>query len=138
MKTHLKIKIMSLAAEARIIRREERRWPRLRDLAPEQVTAEHVRSKRTGHAPCWTVRATLADHRRGIIRSEARYSLLAYGFLRGRPYRVIERDARELPSEARIADLAARFGGGDKKALQAQVVEWLKAPAAEAPNRKAA
>jgi hypothetical protein len=66
---YIKVKIKSLAAEAKIIRREE--------------------SKARTHGNR-RLRMGLADHRRGIVRTEARHALLAYGFLRGRPYKSME------------------------------------------------
>jgi len=87
---HLRVKIKSLSAEAGIIRHEERRAG-----TPER-------------------RSSLAEHRRGIVRREARHSLLAYSFLRGRPYRSTEpvvRDGNE-PDWSRVLDMANRFGGG--------------------------
>ena len=61
---YLKVKIKSLAEESKIIRREEKKNP--------------------------TFKIHLADHRKGIVRTEARASMLAYGFLRGVPYKKIE------------------------------------------------
>lgn len=62
----LKVKIKSLAEESRIIRREERRSSN-------------------------GLRTELAEHRRYVVRRESRHSLLAYGYLRGRPRSAIER-----------------------------------------------
>lgn len=92
-KTYLKIKIMSLAAEAKIIRREEHRWPGASDI-----------------------RCGLHLHRVNNVRGEARASLLAYGFLRGRSYAAVE-DAKSPDSFQRqhamekAAAIASRFGG---------------------------
>lgn len=87
--TFLKIKIMSLAAEAQIIRREERKWPR---------------------AGMAGTRFELAQHRRFDVRSEARSAQLAYGFLRGRAYRRIEAKCWEGPNLTRIAEIVKKFG----------------------------
>lgn len=62
----LRVNVKSLAAEAKLIRHEERR-------AGYQYQTE------------------LALHRRGRLRMEARYSQLALAFLRGRPYASVER-----------------------------------------------
>lgn len=88
-KTFLKIKIMSLAAEARIIRAEERKWPR---------------------AGMAGMRFQLASHRRFDVRSEARSAQLAYGFLRGRAYRRMEAKCWDLPNYVRIAEIVRKFG----------------------------
>lgn len=66
---YIKVKILSLAAEAKIIRKQE-----------QKARAHGNRSLRIG----------LADHRRGIVRHEARHAQLAYGFLRGMPYKKME------------------------------------------------
>lgn len=66
MKTELKIKILTLTAEARIIKRQEKRW-RKRPL-----------------------NQSLHNHRVHVVRPAARAAHLAYGFLRGRPYAIME------------------------------------------------
>jgi hypothetical protein len=66
---YIKVKILSLAAEAKIIRKQE-----------QKARAHGNRSLRIG----------LADHRRGIVRHEARHAQLAYGFLRGMAYKKME------------------------------------------------
>jgi hypothetical protein len=66
---YIKVKILSLAAEAKIIRKQE-----------QKARAHGNRYLRVG----------LADHRRGIVRNEARHAQLAYGFLRGVPYKKME------------------------------------------------
>lgn len=103
-KTFLKIKIMSLAAEAKIIRTEANKWPR---------------------AGMQGIRFELHCHRRFDVRSEARSAQLAYGYLRGRPYRRIEAKCWDTPSAQRIAELIAKFGGVDKKQAPTLVRAWL-------------
>jgi hypothetical protein len=66
---YIKVKILSLAAEAKIIRKQE-----------QKARSHGNRSLRIG----------LADHRRGIVRHEARHAQLAYGFLRGMAYKKME------------------------------------------------
>lgn len=80
----LKVKIKSLAAEAKIIRLEEERRKDLQSL--------------------------LAEHRRGIVRHEQRHTLLAYGFLRGTPYLAIEPKCHEKPDGAKIWKMIDRYG----------------------------
>src|SRR5436190_16454468 len=84
----LKLKLKSLAAESRIIRAEERRPNASRALLyPE-----------------------LRLHRTGTVRSEARHTLLAYGFLRGRSYRQIEAKAGSAPNWTRVEAMVKRYG----------------------------
>lgn len=82
---HLKVKIKSLAAEAKIIRSEERK------AGP-------------------VLRYTLAEHRKGIVREVARESLLAYGFLRGLPYSRIETQNSSEPDWDSVMKMIHRFG----------------------------
>lgn len=107
MKVYLKMKIMSLAAEARIIRAEEKKWP-----------GEH------------TARYGLHEHRIHDVRPEARHALLAYGFLRGRSYRQLEAAAARPPDWERVGQLVEKFGGGDVRVLRQRFAEWKEAPAA--------
>jgi hypothetical protein len=125
MKTYLKIKIMCLAAEARIIRHEEGKWPRERDLPMEERA-------QTRNQERWATRLGLANHRRRIVRKEARASLLAYGYLRGRRYRQIEAKASTPPELFRIRDLVVKYGGLNKVETENSLRDWLKEPEATA------
>ena len=88
-RVYLRVKIKSLAAEARIIRAEELK----------------CRKKQ------WKLRNGLSLHRRGIVRSVSRDNSLAYGFLRGRPYSKLEtKGTKALPNFNEIWKLAKRFG----------------------------
>jgi DNA-binding HxlR family transcriptional regulator len=81
---YLKVKIKTLTAEARIIRGEEykakkrRTWASVRQGREEQA--------RIAYEEFWGLR----DHRTGVVRKEARSSLLAYGYIRGRKYLEVE------------------------------------------------
>lgn len=113
-KTYLKIKIKSLAAEARIIRHEENKWPGASDV-------------RTG----------LHLHRVNEVRREARVALLAYGFIRGRTYQQIESNTCPwiAPDWTRVAVLASRYGSA--KVTKETLVAWTLA-AQPVINRAAA
>jgi len=84
-RAYLKVKIKSLAEEARIIRKEER-----------QSKGE----KREG----------LYLHRVGTVRRAARHTLLAYGFLRGREYRQIEAKCETTPMWPEVFKMVAKYG----------------------------
>jgi len=85
----LKVKVKYLAAEARIIRKEERK------------AADQGRSR---------LNSSLSDHRRGVVRNEARHSLLAYGFMRGKPYEKLETNPHTQPNWEKVINMAKRFG----------------------------
>lgn len=117
-KTFLKIKIMSLAAEARVIRAEERKWPRQRDVPTGHETTQPLKTR-------IETRLALAHHRRVDVRSEARSAQLAYGFLRGLAYRRIEAKCYDVPNQQRVAEIIAKFGGLDKRQALAELKPWL-------------
>jgi hypothetical protein len=70
------------------------------------------------------------DYTRADAKFEVRCALLAYGFLRGRKYKQLERKVREgnEPQAGLIAHYIVRYGG---VACQNDVLSWLdgKAPA---------
>jgi len=55
-------------------------------------------------------RSTLEQEYRTIIKSDARCMNLAYGFLRGRTYTEIERDAKTAPDWERVFEFVNRYG----------------------------
>ena len=104
MRTHLKMKICSLAAEAKIIGKEEKKWRRDSN-----------------------VRASLRAHRTGIVRREARHSLLAYGFLRGRRYGQLESADSTPANWTRVTALVAKYGDRDKQTSAKELTDWRAA-----------
>lgn len=96
------MKIKSLAAEAAIIRFEERRTK-------------------------GDLRASLRNHRVEVVRQEQRSSLLAYGLLRGRSYAQLEKGAKTPADHSRIATLLHSFGPRADKQTAANIVQqWLR------------
>lgn len=81
----LKIKIKSLAAEARIIRKEEK--------------------KTFG-----TLRNELHDHRVKDVRWVARHAHIAYGLIRGRAYERMEQKAKHEPNWKEVERLCKKYG----------------------------
>lgn len=100
---YLKIKLKSLAAEAAIIRREENKLKRA-----------HHGEETYG----------LTYHRKYVVRKEARYTGLAYGFLRGLPYSKIEIEPKREPDWKYVKSMVQRYG--DATGFD----EWVKAGAA--------
>jgi hypothetical protein len=82
----LKVKVKSLAAESKIIRLEESRAK-----TPE-------------------ARASLHQHRVGIVRLAARNTLLAYGYLRGRSYRQLEATCERPPDWSVVEKMVMKYG----------------------------
>jgi hypothetical protein len=103
-RTHLKIKIKNLADEARAIRREEQKAKKhARDLA----------KKHGGPIRDTYLRQSLWEHRcgpsDGIVRREARHSLLAYAFIRGLEYERVERKPKPFDVD-KVRAMIERFG----------------------------
>ena len=105
MQVYLKIKIKSLGAEARFIRKEERKtlkqgryW--LHKEPP--VAAEHYGTYNS-----------LRRHRVFDLRKEARSTYLAYGFLRGVPYERIEAPNSSNPNWDAVQRMVEKYGGKD-------------------------
>jgi hypothetical protein len=90
--TYLKVKILSLADESRTIRCEE-------------LTLINAGK---GASPD---REGLYLHRINEVRPESRAALLAYGYLRGTPYRAMENAAtKSKPDWKRVASLIKKYG----------------------------
>lgn len=111
MSIELKIKAKHLGAEARIIKHEEMKLKR-RILRAEakQKAASILRNKRTD----------IADHRKGVLREEARATHLARAFIKGTPYKVVENHSYEAPNIARVVKLVEKYSKSGKE----EVLIW--------------
>lgn len=83
-RTYLKVKIKSLAEEAKIIRFEERKNK--------------------------VMRRGLEYHRKTVVRSEARNTLIAYAFIRGIPYSRVESKAKTKPDWEKVRTMVQKYG----------------------------
>jgi hypothetical protein len=81
----LRVKLKSLAAEALIIRHEERRT-------------------------FGSLRESLYRHRMDVVRHEARHSHLAYGFIRGMKYEQMEATCDRSPDWERVRQMLKKYG----------------------------
>lgn len=112
---HLKIKIATLTAEARIIRDAERR--RLRNAAK-------LRAKGGDPAKQLGAYRALRAHRRGTLSYHARVNHLAYGFLRGTPYAVMEQRTDCAPRWEAVKKVVDTFAQLPNPGIW---TEWLAA-----------
>lgn len=131
MSVYLKVKIKSLAEEARIIRREERKSigfsRHVRDLISAGVNDAPVSEGLValGHYH------GLHHHRSHTLRTEARAAQLAYGFLRGRDLLQLEpgldQHFAKRPRWDRVERMVHRYyeGGLNKDDLQAKLSMWV-------------
>jgi exonuclease I len=117
-KEHLKIKMLSLGAEARVIRIQEQRLRnRIRKNRAKQFTKTVDRDE-----SAW---ASIREHRLKVVRPEARASLLAYGFLRGREYLQMEPKTYTKLDPDRILTLAKKFGSKEQQINMPTLKAWL-------------
>lgn len=129
-KTYLKIKLMSLAAEAKIIRRQEQKLVKRRRQL--RAAGRDVPNDIGGLSD---VLVSMHNHRTLEVRREARSAHLAYGYLRGTPYRAMEWRCEDYhqPNWKRVLEIVNKFGS--MKHTAEALAEWADVPAEE---RKAA
>mgnify|MGYP001613090132 CR=1 FL=1 len=124
---YLQLKLGTLAAEAKLIRRKEaaiqRAQRRSRDYAALKVMRlEDLPGFLEGEAAF----KGLVSHRKIIVRREARDSNLAYGFLRGNPYNAMEKAAYEMPNWKNIESIVKRFDDlNDWRVTGQRFSQWL-------------
>lgn len=145
MKIYLKIKIKSLAAEATMIHREERRHNpghrarvrarRLLDgktkLPDHELVNMDARRSRAARIlkqkPNMDAFWGLRHHRQYDVRGECRSAHVAYGFLNGLPYKRIEPNTKTDPNWSRVEDLIKKYGDGDIRVRLQRFAEWKEA-----------
>lgn len=96
---YLRVKVKSLAAEAQIIKREERR-------------------------ASGDLRAGLHNHRVHDVRGESRSAQLALAFLRGVPVTRLEGSTLTHPDWSRVTKLVEKYGEGLVQERLQRLAEW--------------
>lgn len=99
--TRLKVKILSLEAESKIIRLQE-----------QQVLSNPKKIKKDGVIQTevdMDKYVSLRNHRIYDIRKEQRSAFLAYGYVRGREYKQIEQPNSSEPDWGRVAEIVKKF-----------------------------
>jgi hypothetical protein len=145
----LRVKVRSLAEEARIIRHEERKLIGCKRRVPEFHTLGGDEPDKAAPGPLKRVGGTIAylrnrqmddaatvalcqyeslrKHRLGL-RVDARAAKLAYAFLRGKPYtgeHGAEPKGSSLPPFDAILRLVSKYGDKTGGAAAAAVATWL-------------
>lgn len=85
---YLRVKLKSLAAEAKIIRVEEQRANKYKDYATQNE---------------------LNRHRVDVVRHHSRHTLLAYQFLRGVPYAAVERPGSKYVDWSMVLKMVQKY-----------------------------
>lgn len=128
----LKYKAIALEAETRAFKQHERselarlaKWKKRAILGRLKAT---LRGDPVSGPDPKTVSSAVQQgvrlHRIKCIRPEARCTLLAYGFLRGLPYKVIENFAYTQPNWDRVARLAVRYSEDTEQNVQQRFAQW--------------
>lgn len=102
----LKIKLKSLAHEATIIRKEEQKLKRFHRSQNERTQTEVFPNGNV-------IRSDLRAHRVFVVREEARHTVLAYGFIRGRTYESMEAKCFTKPNWEKVRRLIKKYGPVD-------------------------
>lgn len=136
MSLELKIKSKHLAAEAKIIRREEAKLKRQirsnaayyaedsgNDYTPEQMEKWKRLARERKNSL-----VSMNTHRRTKVRTVARSTHLAYGFLRGTPYRVMENEkTRTVPNWNAIEKMITKYSTEDPRVTLQRFASWKSA-----------
>lgn len=128
MSIFLKVKIKSLAAEARFIRREERRQGRSYRFLKKRDAEDRTNDPSIGQLSSWAFRHRLHHLRVVDVRQEARSAQLAYGFLRGRPLDKMESEkTNEAPQWDSVFRLVDKYyeGGHGGADLHRALRSWI-------------
>lgn len=121
MSVELKVKVKSLAEEARIIRREE--------LKAKRSARWHAERQQSDQASKYARdRNALYEHRIDVVRFECRCAELARAFIKGTPYRKVERSTTDGPYQmgriqGRVQKLVNKYH--DKAVTPSMVVQWM-------------
>lgn len=121
MSVELKVKVMSLAEEARIIRREEIKAKRSYRWHAERQNVEQA----SKHAK---ERNSLYEHRIDVVRFECRCAELARAFIKGTPYRKVERFTSDGPYQmgrikGRVQKLVNKYH--DSAVTPSMIEQWM-------------
>ncbi len=135
MSIYLKIKIKSLAEEARIIRKEERKqlgYGRHLRRVDRDARVNTPEEERWEGNPVFHTHSRLHHHRVTVVRTAAREAQLAYGYLRDRPLLVVESNlANEFtkrPQWNLVLKLVLRYdeSGEPEKLVKESLLDWIK------------
>jgi hypothetical protein len=106
MSIELKIKLKTLAYEAKEIRKFEKKLFKA--------------GARLGRQDLVWKANSLHDHRQQVVRNAARSTHLAYGFIKGKPYEALEKDPHTQPNWKEVLRMICNYGPDIKKSALEQ------------------
>jgi len=116
----LKIKVKCLAAEAKFIRKEERECKTLKVEVPvKDRDGKVLRMKTIRKLKARKVEMfnALRNHRIGVVRKEARNTLIAYAFVRNKPYTTTAPKDKRLVDVESVRRMTRKYGPADLQYL---------------------
>ena len=128
----LKVTIKSLGSQARVCRFEEiklRAKARLLRVFSRNnaelgdTKGAELRSKRALDAD--VERAGIHHRRTHVVSRETRAALLAYGFIRGREYRVMENRTKNAPAWDRVCYYIRKYSSDDPRDRAQRFARWI-------------
>lgn len=123
MSLELKIKALSLVAEAHIIRRYESKIAKARSYW-----------MREGHRHLNAQFISLQNHRKLDVRREARATHLARMFLKGVDYLAVEQKCYEQPNWDKVFKMVVCYGGVlDSRVVAQRFEEWKQSGSPQQP-----
>jgi hypothetical protein len=137
----LKIKALSLAAEARIIKAQQERLLRRQRKAAARPRHNNDEAFATSQSRRLELCDRIRDHRKHDIRLEARATNLARGFLKGLAYEAIEATTYEPGAVVRALSKAEgmvkEYGEGDSRIIMQKFAMWRDGALTWAANHPA-
>jgi len=130
MSIKMKIKLKNLSDESRTIRTEETKLKRQLEkqkayIAQNNVSPEKLEKWQQQARARLNAYKSLQDHRKTIVRSAARSTHLAYGFLRGTPYTHMENpQTRTTPNWSAIEKMIRKYSTDDSRVTMQRFAEW--------------
>lgn len=134
MSTELKIKYLSLASEAQIIRLERRRLKaqnvKIRIAKDKLLSVDQTKLNvlETQKQSNMQTMNRIQIHKIIVVRTEARSTHLARNFLKGTPYQKVETVLRKntgMPDFKSIETMVKKYGQGDSRVLMQKFSEWI-------------
>lgn len=136
----MKVYIKANAAEAKFARLERRKadakirfLQKKREDVMRSTAAPELMPETPEHLRLMKSTADLQSYSQGYLRQDARIYYLAYGFLRGVPYAMIENQTHAWPDWSKVQAVATWFSEGeDIRTVAQKLQEWVDTGKAEA------
>lgn len=131
MSIELKIKTKHLSSESKIIRKEELKLKKQirstnKYAKDGEFTEEQMKVFRQKARDRISQLQNIQTHRVNKLRGEARCTHLAYGFVKGVPYRAMEdkETTKSEPNWSNVQRMVERYSDEDSRVILQRFAEW--------------